>query len=306
MKNTNELIEYLTYFGFKEKEIIQIINNYANKSMKLETLLLSIIRINVFLISKGYTKEDIIKIIKEYPTIYSYGKNNLEEKYNNLIDLDYKPKEIIKMTKIFPKIYSYSKENIKNKINYLKQIGYTTQDILKITKELPQIFGYAIANIDKRIKDLIEIGYEDIEEVLKITKFHVKIYSYSIENIKQRINDLIALGYTKEQVLKITKAFPNLFGLSLENIKEKIEYLRKIELEDIVLIDTKQLIQSISLTHARYEFYKNQNKDITITNYRLLFLDEKEFIKRFKITKQELTLIYPYEKASAHKKKVEK
>ena len=60
----------------------------------------------------------------------------------------------------------------------------------------------------------------------------------------------------------MTKSLPSLYSYSEENIKLKVEYLRKINLEFIVKEDSKNLMQSIALTYARYEYFKNERNEI--------------------------------------------
>lgn len=302
MKSKEEIIKYLLIYGYKESEIILILTNYKVAILKQATLLEIIKTTNIFLEEKGYTKQEIIKIATKFPQLYSYGKNNLEKKYNNLLDLGYTPKEIIKLTKDSANLYSYSTQNINTKIKDLIDLGYTKKDIIKITKSIPQIYGYNIKKIKEKIITLELIGYTK-QEIIKMTKFHPQIYSYKKENILKRINEIISLNFTKEEVLNMTLKLPNLFGLKIETLEEKIKYLRKINLEKVIINDPKHLIQSVDLTYVRYEFLKDKNIEITMDNYRLLFLDEKEFIKRYDITKQELVNIYLNQKEKTKKLK---
>ena len=77
-------------------------------------------------------------------------------------------------------------------------------------------------------------------------------------------------------------------------ISKKIDYLREINLDFVVLEDTKQLIQSVDLTYARYEYFKSKNQNIDSNNYRLLFYNNKKFTKQFGIEKKELLETYSY------------
>ena len=53
-------------------------------------------------------------------------------------------------------------------------------------------------------------------------------------------------------------------------------------------------MQSVDLTYARYEFFKNQAKLINQENYRLLFYGNKQFTKQSGIDKTELLEKYSY------------
>ena len=52
--------------------------------------------------------------------------------------------------------------------------------------------------------------------------------------------------------------------------------------------DTKQLMQSVSLSYARYMFYKEKSIEITDRSYKKLFIGKKQFEKAYGITKEEL------------------
>ena len=90
--------------------------------------------------------------------------------------------------------------------------------------------------------------------------------------------------------------FPGLFGFSLQNIEDKIKYLISINLKEVVTNDPKQLMQSVSVAYARYEFLKSKDLTPTSDDYYLLFSDEPYFKKRFHVTKGELIQIYDYKK----------
>jgi len=63
------LKETLLKIGYKEKEIIKIINTYPLSNLKEETLLKKIQEINSFLIDNNYTIDEIIKMAINLPTI---------------------------------------------------------------------------------------------------------------------------------------------------------------------------------------------------------------------------------------------
>ena len=70
----------------------------------------------------GYTKEEIIKMTKSLPSIYSYSIENMKQKIEDIISLGYTKEEVIKMTKILTSIYGLSIENMKQKIEFYDSI----------------------------------------------------------------------------------------------------------------------------------------------------------------------------------------
>ena len=79
-----------------------------------------------------------------------------------------------------------------------------------------------------------------------------------------------------------------MFDFSLQNVEDKIKYLISINLKGVIINASKQLMQSGSITYARYEFLKKKNLTSTPDDYYLLFSDEPYFSKGFHITKGEL------------------
>ena len=145
-----------------------------------------------------------------------------------------------------------------------------------------------------RIKDMISLGYTK-EDVIEMTKNQPNLYSLSIEYIKQRIKDIINLGYTKEEAIEMTKALPSLFGLGMENIKQKINFYKSVNLENIILEDTKQLIQSATLSYARYRYLTIKGIKITKDNYSKLFYSQRSFKEIFGADNETLKRLYPFE-----------
>jgi len=62
-------------------------------------------------------------------------------------------------------------------------------------------------------------------------------------------------------------------------------------------------MQSVDLTHARYTHLINIGIPITQDNVRILFINEKQFIKQYGGSKQELLEKYNYKKDIEEKKK---
>ena len=213
----------------------------------------------------------------------------------------YSKEEVIKMTKSLPAIYGLSIDNIKQKIEDIEKLGYSKEEVIKITKKRPAIYSYSTDNIKQKIEDMEKLGYSK-EEVIKMTKSLPSIYGYSIDNIKQKIEDIEKLGYSKEEVIKMTKSMPAIYSLSIDNIKQKTDFYDSIGLHELAINDTKQLMQSVSLSYARYMFYKEKDIEITDKSYKKLFINQNQFEKAYGITKEELLEKYDYQAYIQQKK----
>lgn len=106
---------------------------------------------------------------------------------------------------------------------------------------------------------------------------------------------MMSLGYTKEDVIKMTKQLPALFGYSIDNIKRKINFYKSINLENIVLEDTKLLMQSVNLSYARYRYLKSREIIVNINSYSRLFYCQKVFEANFGIDNKAVKKMYPFE-----------
>ena len=258
----------------------------------------------ILLCNFGYTKEESKEILNTYPLNTCKPetlKRKIEEINMYMERLGYSRAEVIKMTKSLPAIYGLSIDNIKQKIEDMEKLGYSKEEVIKMTKSLPAIYALSIDTLKQKIEDMEKLGYSK-EEVIKMTKSHPAIYSYSIDNIKQKIEDMEKLGYSKEEVIKMTKSLPTIYGLSIDNIKQKIDFYDSIGLHELAINDTKQLMQSVSLSYARYMFYKEKNIEITDKSYNKLFINQKQFQKAYGITKEELLEKYDYQAYIQQKK----
>ena len=254
-----ELIILLCNLGYTKEESKEILNTYSLNTYKPETLKKKIEEINMYMEKLGYSKE-----------------------------------EVIKMTKSLPVIYSLSIDNIKQKIEDIEKLGYSKAEVIKITKSMPSLYGYSIDTLKQKIEDMEKLGYSRAE-VIKMTKSLPSIYGYSIDNIKQKIEDMEKLGYSKEEVIKMTKNLPTIYSLNIDNIKQKIDFYDSIGLHELAINDTKKLMQSVSLSYARYMFYKEKNIEINDKSYNKLFIGQKLFEKAYGITKEELLEKYDYQ-----------
>ena len=126
------------------------------------------------------------------------------------------------------------------------------------------------------------------------------------ETLKKKIEEINIymekLGYSRAEVIKMTKSLPAIYGYRIDNIKQKIDFYDSIGLHELAINDTKKLMQSVSLSYARYMFYKEKNIEITDKSYNKLFINQKQFQKAYGITKEELLEKYDYQAYIQQKK----
>ena len=122
----------------------------------------------------------------------------------------------------------------------------------------------------------------------------------------KKVHGIINLGYTREEVLDMTISLPSIYGFNIENIKEKVEFYDSIGMHDLLVVNTKNLMQSVALSYARYKFYLSLGINISMDNYEKLFINNKVFEKLYGIKKEELLNRYSYEEYIESKEKVKK
>ena len=201
--------------------------------------------------------------------------------------LGYTKEKILKMLKAFPNLFDLSVKNINDKIDEWVELGFDRNSAIKLGYKIPFIFGYKKENLEKRIKNIMCLGY-NYDDVISMISVFPELFSTSLDNMKQKINDLINLGYSYEQVMMITKKFPQIYSLSIENIREKKEFYDMLGIGFVILLEPKRLIQSMDLSYARYMFYLSIGIHINKDNWRKLFIDQKQFMKSYNKTNDDL------------------
>ena len=324
------LREYMLGLGYTSDNIDKITNTYPTNKLKDETLFNAVNKIYNFFLEFGYTKEQIKKMLIERPQILCLEISSIENKIDNFKKIGFSKKIIIKITTDFPTIYSYGTNSILTKVNEYERLGYKREVIIKNAKKYPELFGCSMHSVRNKIEEIIKLGFS-YEDVIKITSKNMSIINYTMDNIKNKISSvmafdfnyqevinmikiypsilnftidnmqskiftIISLGYTHTQTINIIKRNPALFGERPERIKEKKLFYDSINLFDIFLISPGQLKQSIELSYARYMFFNSLNIELSMedNSYKELFIPNKRFETKYKISKEELIKKYNY------------
>lgn len=72
--------EYLLKLGYSDEEIDAILSSYPICSLKEDTLLAKIKEVYCLLISLGYSREDVIKMTKQLPSLFGFSIENIRQK----------------------------------------------------------------------------------------------------------------------------------------------------------------------------------------------------------------------------------
>lgn len=285
----------LKEYGYTDGQIKKILDSYICKDLGAE-LLINYLREKInFFESFGYMKLQIIKMIVSYPSLCTYGLDNLIKKIDFMKSLGYKDEEIIKITVAAPQVYGRSIDSIKQKIEELETLGYTREQVLKLMLLSPAILSSGIDNIKQKFSDLENLGYTK-NEVLKITNFFPTVYGISMENVVGKVNTIMSFGYSRDEALKIIIGLPTILGYSNENLKEKFSFFVQVGLMDAPIVKARNLMQSVDLTYARFRFLTEEKKKcVSMKLVSSLFIGADSFKSIYKISKEELLKRYSYD-----------
>ena len=154
-----------------------------------------------------------------------------------------------------------------------------------MTTTMPSLLGITTEGILDRFEFFIQLGYTK-EEFIKMSASLPALYNYSTDKITSRVRELLEFGYTKEEVIIISKVFPAIFSFSSESLSLKLDYYKFLNIERSFIKAPKNLIQSIELSYARYEFFKQNN----------MFMGSEQFKQLYGITNEEIIRMYDYNK----------
>ena len=235
------LKEEFIKLGYTEEDYEIIRNNYAVNQIKDETLIKKLKDNFAFLLKIGYTKEEVIKMTKILPSIYSYSIESIKQKIEDIIALGYTKEEVIKMTKSLPSIYGYSIESIKQKIEDMIALGYTKEEVIKMTKSFPPIYGLSIENIKQKIEFYDSVSMHELAVInpkLLMQSVNLSYARYSF--YKDRGIDIDMNNYGKLFVGQ--KNFEKTYGITKKELLEKYDYNKYKEERKMNLLERRSLI----------------------------------------------------------------
>ena len=177
-------------------------------------------------IKLGYTEEDYEIIKNNYSVIHIKDEaliKRLKDNFSFLLKMGYTKEEVIKMTKGLPSIYSLSKESIKQKIEDIISLGYTKEEVIKMTKSFPPIYGLSTENMKQKIEfydsiDMHELAVIDSKRLMQSVNLSYARYSFYID----RETDINMKNYRKLFVRQ--KQFEKAYGITKKELLEKYDY----------------------------------------------------------------------------------
>ena len=143
-------------------------------------------------------------------------------------------------------------------------------------------------NIYPLINYLKKRGYPN-DHMNKIIATAIKKYSSKkIININEV---LVNNNYTNQEIQKIEKN-KEIFTQSIDTLQNKINYFDDNNLRELTIINSKGLIISLKLVHARIQLFKRKRISLNKENIKLFESDDR-FKYDFGITSNDLREMYP-------------
>lgn len=185
---------------------------------------------------------------------------------------------------------------------------------LKISEEeYKRRLSFAIYNLEKYLNITNYYNNEELE------KYYDKIDGYLriridenmfLKNLIEKTIFFKSLGYSLKDISKMIYNFPSLLHMDKRDVLIKYLLLGKIvvsntlvcDRDNIMLNHTKDLICSKELLYARIMFFLttgniNQRKN-EITRRKTLKITSNEFFKTYRIDKQKLLKLFPFNNGS--------
>ena len=143
-----------------------------------------------------------------------------------MILLGYTRDDVIKMTKRFPILYTLSVDKMGQKINNMEKfgdIGFAREEVIEMTKKLPALFGLTDDNISQKIELYDSIGLHDVaiktpQNLMQSAALSYARYCFFLEkNIEINMSNYAYLFYNN-------KAFESKYKISKEELLKKYPY----------------------------------------------------------------------------------
>ena len=87
-----------------------------------------------------------------------------------------------------------------------------------------------------------------------------------------------------------------LYKIDFDSVNKKLDVLRSVSLEDEVVKRPSYLIQGVDLSYARVKYLKSHNVVLNHKGFNYLVLSNKEFLKKFGISNDDVRKKYSYGK----------
>lgn len=286
----------LRKLGFQKSEIGKIKSSYSLRKYTEKKLVKRIYLAYMFILSLGYSPKETCTIIAKCPSAGGYSTNTLSRKIENLANLGFSAKEISKLIKSNPKILSYSTTTVKDKFDFFLSIGMPKAKVIKMVAHHPKILSYSIDQYKSTIKFLYDLKLDFTkEDIIEILVFTPQITALDQNNIQSKVDMLKSKNFTPQEIRSMIVNYPNFLGQDSNKLSRKIDIYIELGIINLIIKDSKRLMQSLELTVARVRFLQDKVFKGDKKNYHRIFKSQDIFKKMYQIDSETLKLLYAEE-----------
>ena len=229
------LEEYLTEFGYNEKQTNKILKIFPANKYSQSTLLYHLKNYHQYFEKNNMKKEEIIDVIMTIPNIMTESVENIKVQVQELTSLGFHKIDIFKMIKKYPYILELSIPKIKNKIEQLQSFSFSKKQALIIFSEYPSLLKVE-SSFEKKIKYFRDFGYSK-EETTHILTLNPELMMKNISDLDKKMKELHTLGFHSIDIIKTTTIVPEILTSPIDLIKEKFRQLLEFGYTEIDIIE---------------------------------------------------------------------
>lgn len=286
------LFKFFLKIGMSNNKIIKLM---VRSSKELFVNFYSFNNILNELYGYGFTKEEIVKLIDNMPSVITNSKNtNIKGVFKLFINYGLEDEEIRKKIINHMKIIKYDESGYNNIAKYMKEKNFTDAQIKKITIEASEIITYSNNKVSFLYDTLYKYGFND-ENIRYIITKNPKVLYHKQEKIKNLLNKIKEYVDSNENLIKIVVGYPNIFETNVETLNEKLRVIRNFDLIEGIYFNPKNLIQGAEKTYLRYLYMFNilELEPICVNDILVLFRNKPIVKKQDEKTGQIRSYVIP-------------
>lgn len=313
--NKDDLIKITSFFPallllheeiFNKEKLNNIIDYFLQRNISINNLKKMILKNPRFLISniekikdkisflnEFFYDKEIDKIIVSDSFVLSLKRDVLKEKRDYLVSLfgEETIKQLILKNTDF---LSLKTENIQEKYEFFLNFGYSKELLIKMFVTYPNLISLTSDNIKGKFNVFLENGFSK-DDFIELSSTSSNVLSISKENLEKKFFIFKELGYSLEEIRKLVIGYPSILAMSIENsFVPKLSFISKYDgIKREILNNPRKLMQSLSVTYARFNYLNSISFDFNTSGYSVLFTSHSRFEKSFNINKENLLEMYP-------------
>ena len=174
--------------------------------------------------------------------------------------------------------------------------------VLNYFEENRRVYGTMIKQIISLKDHFSDMGYD--EESLSMIMSDCRLYDHSIKKIVSIEGVLEQRGYTKDEIRMVEVCSSNIFGHDRDTLDKKLLYYNDIDVKNLIVRNSKNLIQGLKLSYARVGYLKDKSAFDNDTERMRMFWTQDRFRDFFGISNESLINRYPIKEEKYLVKKV--